>query len=44
MLHFIKLDNYSSTPKYQQIFNSITQGIEDGNIEAGARLPSIPEI
>ncbi len=44
MLHFIKLDNYSSTPKYQQIFNSITQGIEDGNIEAGSRLPSIPEI
>ena len=44
MLHFIKLDNYSSTPKYQQIYNSITQGIEDGNIEAGSRLPSIPEI
>ncbi len=44
MLHFIKLDNLSSTPKYQQIYNSITQGIEDGNIEAGARLPSIPEI
>ena len=44
MLHFIKLDNYSSTPKYQQIYNSITQGIEDGNIESGARLPSIPEI
>jgi len=44
MLHFIKLDNYSSTPKYQQIYNSITQGIEDGNILEGARLPSIPEI
>ncbi len=44
MLHFIKLDNLSSTPKYQQIYNSITQGIEDGNIEAGAQLPSIPEI
>lgn len=44
MLHFIKLDNYSSTPKYQQIFNAITQGIKDGNIEAGAKLPSIPTI
>lgn len=44
MLHFIKLDNYSSTPKYQQIFNAITQGIKDGNIQAGAKLPSIPKI
>lgn len=44
MLHFIKLDNYSSTPKYQQIFNAITQGIKDGNIQEGTKLPSIPEL
>lgn len=44
MLHFIKIDNYSSTPKYQQIINAIMQGIEDGNILDGSRLPSIPEI
>src|SRR5690625_5875779 len=44
MLHFIKIDNYSSTPKYQQIINAIIQGIEDGNILDGSRLPSIPEI
>lgn len=44
MLYLIKIDNYSSTPKYQQIFNCITKGIEDGNIESGEKLPSIPEI
>ncbi|GAA5221103.1 GntR family transcriptional regulator [Membranihabitans marinus] len=44
MLYLIKIDNYSSTPKYQQIFNCIAKGIEDGNIESGEKLPSIPEI
>ncbi len=44
MLHQIKIDNFSSTPKYQQIFNSIIRGIEQGDIQAGDKLPSIPEI
>lgn len=44
MLSQIKIDNFSSTPKYQQIFNSIVRGIEEGRIRAGDKLPSIPEI
>lgn len=44
MLSQIKIDNFSSTPKYQQIFNSVVRGIEEGRIKAGDKLPSIPEI
>ena len=44
MQYQIKIDSFSSTPKYQQIFNSIIRGIEEGAIQAGDKLPSIPEI
>ena len=37
----IKFDDYSVTPKYLQLANSILKGIEDGNIEKDYILPSI---
>jgi DNA-binding transcriptional regulator YhcF (GntR family) len=37
----IKFDDYSVTPKYLQLANSILKGIEDGEIEKDYILPSI---
>lgn len=37
----IEFDDYSVTPKYLQLANSILKGIEDGDIEKGYILPSI---
>ena len=37
----IKFDDYSVTPKYLQVANSILKGVEDGNIEKDYILPSI---
>ncbi|MEO5907941.1 MAG: GntR family transcriptional regulator [Ginsengibacter sp.] len=37
----IKFEDYSVTPKYLQLANSILKGIEAGNIEKGYILPSI---
>jgi DNA-binding transcriptional regulator YhcF (GntR family) len=37
----IKFDDYSVTPKYLQIANSILKGVEEGNIEMDYILPSI---
>lgn len=39
--NLIKLDDYSVTPKYLQLANSILKGIEDGKIEKDYILPSI---
>jgi DNA-binding transcriptional regulator YhcF (GntR family) len=39
--NLIKFDDYSVTPKYLQLANSILKGIEDGNIEKDYILPSI---
>ena len=44
MLYRIKINNYSSTPKYQQIYQSIIEGIENGDILPGDKLPSIHEV
>jgi len=38
---FIKLDDYSVTPKYLQVANSILKGIEEKNIKKDYILPSI---
>jgi len=43
-LKIIKIDEYSITPKYLQISNSILRGIEDGNIERDDILPSINDL
>jgi hypothetical protein len=32
-LKIVKIDEYSITPKYLQLINSILKGIEDGRIE-----------
>ena len=44
MLYNIKINDYSNTPKYQQIVNSIVEGIENRDILPGAKLPSIHEV
>lgn len=44
MLYHIKINDYSSTPKYQQIYNSIVEGIENHDILPGDKLPSIHEV
>lgn len=40
-LKIVKIDEYSITPKYLQLINSILKGIEDGRIEKDDVLPSI---
>jgi DNA-binding GntR family transcriptional regulator len=44
MLYHIKINDYSNTPKYQQIYNSIVDGIENKDILPGDKLPSIHEV
>jgi DNA-binding transcriptional regulator YhcF (GntR family) len=43
-LKIIKIDEYSITPKYLQISNSILRGIEDRQIEKDDILPSINDL
>jgi DNA-binding transcriptional regulator YhcF (GntR family) len=43
-LKILKIDEYSITPKYLQICNSILRGIEDGKIEKDDILPSINDL
>ncbi len=40
----IHIDEYSSTPKYLQVINSILKGIEEGKIVTGDPLPSINDL
>jgi DNA-binding transcriptional regulator YhcF (GntR family) len=44
VIDLIKVDEYSITPKYLQIVNSIVREIENGNIQMGDNLPSINEL
>ncbi len=44
MLDLIKIDEFSSTPKYRQLANSIIEGIQAGKIQQGDVLPSINEL
>ena len=41
---FIKIDEYSATPKYLQLTNSILTAIESGKIQKDDLLPSINEL
>jgi DNA-binding transcriptional regulator YhcF (GntR family) len=41
---FIKIDDYSATPKYLQLVNSILSAIESGKITKDYLLPSINEL
>jgi len=40
----ISIDEYSSTPKYLQVINSILKGIEEGKIHKDDALPSINDL
>lgn len=44
MLRHIRINDFSNTPKYQQIYNSIVEGIENRDIIPGDKLPSIHEL
>ena len=41
---FIHFDEFSATPKYQQLANSIVKAIEDGKLQINDILPSINEL
>ena len=41
MNKLIKINEYSKTPKYQQIIDSVLSGIERGEIKLSAKLPSV---
>jgi GntR family transcriptional regulator/MocR family aminotransferase len=40
LLSFIQLDEESSVSLYQQLYDAIRQGVLNGDLKAGARLPS----
>ena len=40
----IYFDEFSATPKYQQLANSIIKAIEDGKLQVDDVLPSINEL
>ena len=44
MMYLIRINEYSSTPKYLQIINSIVTGIETQSIRVNDKLPSINEV
>ncbi|GJM36628.1 MAG: transcriptional regulator [Saprospiraceae bacterium] len=37
----IHINEYSKTPKYKQIINSIISGVENGELKLGGKLPSV---
>ncbi len=37
----ITINEYSKTPKYKQIINSIISGVENGELKMGSQLPSV---
>jgi len=44
IIDLIKVDEYSITPKYLQIVNSVIREIENGHIHVGDNMPSINEL
>lgn len=44
MIDLISVDEYSITPKYLQIVNSVKREIENGKIRKGEKMPSINEL
>lgn len=43
ILKIVRIDDYSMTPKYLQLINSVLQGIQSGQINKNDLLPSINE-
>jgi DNA-binding transcriptional regulator YhcF (GntR family) len=43
-LKILRIDEYSLTPYYRQLYNSILQGIDEGLIEVNDTLPSINDL
>lgn len=43
-LGYFQINEYSATPKYQQLVNSVLNGIRQGYLSVGDLLPSINEI
>ncbi|MCB0531410.1 MAG: GntR family transcriptional regulator [Lewinellaceae bacterium] len=37
----VRINEYSKTPKYKQIINSIISGVEKGTVKVGDQLPSV---
>ncbi|MFT4030927.1 MAG: GntR family transcriptional regulator [Siphonobacter sp.] len=44
VFEIIQIDEYSTTPKYKQIVNSVISGIERGLVKVNQSLPSINEL
>ena len=44
ILKIVRIDDYSITPKYLQLINSIMKGIQSGEIKKNDLLPSINEL
>lgn len=44
LFRLLKIDDYSATPKYHQIFNGIVAGIETLPLDTGYLLPSINDV
>lgn len=44
MARLIKINEYSKTPKYKQIVNSILEGIESGELKVDDKLPSVNKL
>jgi DNA-binding transcriptional regulator YhcF (GntR family) len=44
IINLIRVDEYSITPKYLQIANSVVREIENGQIKVGENIPSINEL
>ncbi|MRX48795.1 GntR family transcriptional regulator [Pedobacter puniceum] len=44
ILNLLAIDEYSSTPKYKQIYNSITNAIDEKKLKKGDFLPSINDL
>lgn len=41
---FLEINEYSKTPKYRQIINSVIRGIEQGLLQRNDRLPSVNQL
>ncbi|HLQ99750.1 MAG TPA: substrate-binding domain-containing protein [Sphingobacterium sp.] len=44
IFEYISIDDYSATPKYKQLANSVITVIEEGKVKKGDLLPSINEV
>lgn len=44
IFNFIHINEYSATPKYMQLVNSIMNAVADGNIKKNILLPSLNEL